>query len=79
MSEPSKNNPDPALVMILGEIKGQLGTYIDVMKGLQDNHKNLDNRVRGLENAKFWIMGAAAAIGAVAGFVADLLSNGGLK
>lgn len=74
--DPNKqNNPDPALVMILGEIKGQLGTYIDVMKGLQDNHKNLDARVRGLENFKFWIMGAAGVIGAVAGFIADLVAK----
>lgn len=74
--DPNKqNNPDPALVMILGEIKGQLGTYIDVMKGLQDNHKNLDTRVRGLENFKFWIMGAAGVIGAVAGFIADLVAK----
>lgn len=71
----NQHNPDPALVMILGEIKGQLGTYIDVMKGLQDNHKNLETRVRAVENAKFWIMGAAAAIGGLAGFLVDVFKS----
>jgi len=75
MSEPKQNNPDPALVMILGEIKGQLGTYIDVMKGLQDNHKNLDARLRAVENFKFWVMGLSAAVGAIAGFIADLVAK----
>ena len=69
----SQHNPDPALVLILGRIEGQLGTYIDLMKSMQEKHETLDSRVRSLENAKFWIMGAAGAIGAAAGFLADLL------
>lgn len=67
------HNPDPALVMILGEIKGQLSTYIDVMKGLQDNHKNLETRVRSVENAKYYILGFAAAVGGLAGFLVDMV------
>lgn len=67
------SNPDPALVLILGEIKGQLGTYIKFMETLQEKHDSLETRVRGLENAKFWLIGLGAAAGGILGFLADLL------
>ena len=67
--DPTHNtsNSDPALVLILGEIKGQLGTYMKFMETLQGKHDNLETRTRALENAKFWLMGAAAALGGLAG------------
>lgn len=69
----SQSNPDPALVLILGRIEGQLGTYIKFMETLQEKHDSLETRVRGLENAKFWLIGLGAAAGGILGFVADLL------
>lgn len=73
--DPTHNtsNSDPALVLILGEIKGQLGTYMKFMETLQGRHDTLETRTRSLENAKFWVMGAAAAIGGLAGFLVDLV------
>ncbi|MFZ4166501.1 hypothetical protein [Brevundimonas sp. NPDC058933] len=69
----SQSNPDPALVLILGRIEGQLGTYIKFMETLQEKHDSLETRVRGLENAKFWLIGLGAAAGGILGFVVDLL------
>jgi len=63
------------LVLILGEIKGQLATYIKFMEGLQSKHDGLETRTRSLENAKFWIMGAAATVGGLAGFLVDLFKS----
>ena len=39
--DPNHNtsNSDPALVLILGEIKGQLTTYIKFMENLQSKHE----------------------------------------
>jgi hypothetical protein len=71
----SQHNPDPALVLILGRIEGQLGTYMKFMETLQEKHDSLESRVRGIENFKFWIIGAAAAVGGIAGFVVDLVKS----
>lgn len=75
--DPTHNtsNSDPALVLILGEIKGQLATYIRFMETLQGRHDTLEARMRALENAKFWLMGAAAALGGLAGFLVDLFKS----
>ena len=70
---PNTSNSYPALVLILGEIKGQLATYIRFMETLQGRHDTLETRTRSLENAKFWVMGAAAAIGGLAGFLVGLV------
>lgn len=67
------NQSEQTLVLILGEIKGQLGTYIKFMETLQEKHDSLESRVRGVENFKFWIMGAAATVGGIAGFIVDLV------
>ena len=64
---------EQTLVLILGEIKGQLGTYMKFMETLQEKHDSLESRVRGVENFKFWIMGAAATVGGIAGFIVDLV------
>jgi hypothetical protein len=69
----TQHNPDPALVLILGRIEGQLGTYMKFMETLQQKHDSLETRTRALENAKFWLMGAAAALGGLAGFLVDLV------
>lgn len=45
------------------------------METLQGKHDNLETRTRALENAKFWLMGAAAALGGLAGFVVDLFKS----
>ncbi|MFS0709873.1 MULTISPECIES: hypothetical protein [Brevundimonas] len=67
------NQSEQTLVLILGEIKGQLGTYMKFMETLQEKHDSLESRVRGVENFKFWIMGAAATVGGIAGFIVDLV------
>ena len=67
------NQSEQTLVLILGEIKGQLGTYMKFMETLQEKHDSLESRVRGVENFKFWIMGAAATVGGIAGFLVDLV------
>ena len=38
-------------------------------------HDGLETRTRSLENAKFWIMGAAATVGGLAGFLVDLFKS----
>ncbi|WP_242076585.1 hypothetical protein [Brevundimonas diminuta] len=69
--DPNNNqpNPDPTLVLILGRIEGQLGTYIDLMKSMQTKHDSLEDRVRKVENSKSWLLGAAAVLGGVVSFL----------
>ncbi|WP_303718577.1 hypothetical protein [Brevundimonas naejangsanensis] len=69
----TQHNPDPALVLILGRIEGQLGTYMKFMETLQEKHDSLETRVRGLENAKFWLIGMGAAAGGILGVIVDLV------
>lgn len=71
--DPNKSNPDPALVMILGEIKGQLSSYIDLMKSMQEKHDSLEGRVRTIENSKSWLLGAAAILGGVVSFLTKVM------
>lgn len=63
------------LVLILGRIEGQLGTYMKFMETLQEKHDSLESRVRGLENAKFWLIGMGAAAGGILGFLVDLVKS----
>lgn len=70
-----QHNPDPQLVLILGRIEGQLGTYIDLMKSMQEKHEGLETRVRSLENAKFWLIGLGAAAGGILGFLVDVFKS----
>lgn len=65
----NQSNPDPTLVLILGRIEGQLGTYIDLMKSMQTKHDSLEDRVRKVENSKSWLLGLAAALGAIGSFI----------
>ena len=86
MNEPSNFKDDRDILLLLGEIKGQLAALIaqaaktdaEVKRSTQefkDEHQRLEGRVRVLEQSKAWALGAAAAVGAAAGFLVDMLKS----
>jgi len=60
----------------LGRIEGQLAHVIEMLKGNDARHlhhdaryDSTDKRVGAVERRQAWYSGAAAAVGAIAGFV----------
>lgn len=39
----------------------------------EDRHQKIESRVRVLEVSKAWLLGGAAALGAIAGFIVDMI------
>lgn len=57
----------------LGSIEAHLKHLLDTTTQLHSNHSTIDNRVRSLEMAKAKLLGGAAVVGALAGFLADVI------
>ncbi|WP_431861408.1 hypothetical protein [Azospirillum sp.] len=61
----------------LGVISGKLDSVLAAINSHGDRLASLEDRVGKLEQAKAWVLGAAAALGGAAGKLASLLSAGG--
>jgi len=72
-NQPPRETSDTNLVLILGEIKGQLTQLTAVIGSLQGEQRALESRVRTLEHMWAKLLGAAAAAGALAGFIIDVM------
>jgi hypothetical protein len=52
------------LFLALGRLEGKMDALIQMQHVQQEEIKSLDERVRGLENSKSFLMGGSAVVGA---------------
>ena len=52
------------ILLALGRLEGKMESLIALQRSTEDRVGNIERRVRGLEQGKSYLMGAAAAIGA---------------
>jgi len=83
MNEPS-NESD--VKFLLGEIRGQLTSLISLVTAkhaeidrnfdrFEKRVEKADLRIQKLEQGKAWVIGFAAALGGLAGFLVDMLKS----
>lgn len=56
-----------------GEVLSRLASIDDKLNSIIVTNSKLDDRVRKLENFRYWTLGAAAAVGGLAGLAIKLL------
>lgn len=71
-------NTDPSnqLLLMLGEMRGDIKAILASQQDQAADIKALDGRVEKLENWKSWVLGAAAAVGALGSYVFQLIKGG---
>ena len=61
------------ILIALGRLEGKVDAVMTSLRIQQEELKELDIRVRELEQSKAWLLGAAAVISFVSGLVVKLL------
>ena len=64
------------ILLALGRLAGKVESLIAMQRSAQEHIEGLDRRVRHLEMGRSYLMGAAAAIGALVSFLVSWLSKG---
>jgi len=64
------------ILLALGRLEGKVESLIAMQRSAQEHIEGLDRRVRHLEMGRSYLMGAAAAIGALVSFLVSWLSKG---
>jgi len=59
------NHAESELIYALGRLEGKVDTLIQLQRLQEEQIKNHEERLRGLEHSKSYAMGIAAAVGAV--------------
>lgn len=57
----------------LGRIEGKVDSLRDSFQRLRADHEAVESRVRGLENWKWYVIGIAASVGALASVVVGII------
>lgn len=60
---------------VLDTLKSLGGKVDGVAESLADSHNKLDERIGALERSKAWLLGAAAAIGAIFSLAVNYILN----
>lgn len=68
---------DNEILIALGRLEGKVDALITRQAVHDEELDRHDKRLRELEQSKSWLLGAAAAAGAVAGFVINLIGGQG--
>ena len=63
-------------LLALARLEGKVESLIAMQRSAQEHIEGLDRRVRHLEMGRSYLMGAAAAIGALVSFLVSWLSKG---
>lgn len=63
------------IMRALGRIEGKVDSLVDSFRRLRADHEAVEGRVRHLENWKWYILGIAASVGAVASLLVAVLAR----
>lgn len=61
------------ILLTLGRLEGKVDAMMTSLRMQEQELKVLDKRIRELEQSRAWMLGAAAVISILAGFVVKLL------
>ena len=67
---------DDQILLALGRLEGKVDSLVSRQKVIDDELDKHESRLRSLEQGKSWMLGAAAAIGALVSFLVKGFSNG---
>jgi len=57
------------ILLTLGRLEGKVDAMMTSLRMQEQELKLLEKRIRELENSRAWMLGAAAVISAIAGFI----------
>jgi hypothetical protein len=61
------------ILLALGRLEGKVDAMMTSLRVQEQELKVLEKRIRELENSRAWMLGAAAVIAAIAGFIVKLI------
>lgn len=61
------------ILLALGRLEGKVDAMMTSLRVQEQELKVLEKRIRDLENSRAWMLGAAAVIAAIAGFIVKLI------
>lgn len=64
------------LMLALGRLEGKVDSLISRQSVLDEEMRKFDSRLRSVEQSRSWLVGAAAAIGALASFAMQWITKG---
>ena len=64
------------ILLALGRLEGKVESLIAMQRSAQEHIESLDKRIRHLELGRSYVMGAAAALGAIVSFVVSWITKG---
>ena len=68
--------PNNEILLALGRLEGKVDSLVARQKVIDDELDKHESRLRSLEQGKSWMLGAAAAIGALVSLLVKGFSNG---
>lgn len=57
------------ILLALGRLEGKVDAMMSALRAQEQELKVLDSRIRELEQSRAWMLGAAAVISIIAGFI----------
>tara|TARA_Y100001973_G_C5205554_1_gene341260 strand:- start:3330 stop:3542 length:213 start_codon:yes stop_codon:yes gene_type:complete len=64
------------ILLALGRLEGKVDSLVARQKVIDDELDKHESRLRSLEQGKSWMLGAAAAVGALVSYLFKGFSNG---
>jgi hypothetical protein len=61
------------ILLALGRLEGKVDAMMTSLRIQEQELKTLEKRIRELEQSRAWMLGAAAVISAIAGFIVKLI------
>lgn len=61
------------ILLALGRLEGKVDAMMSSLRIQEQELKVLEKRIRELEQSRAWMLGAAAVISAIAGFIVKLI------
>lgn len=61
------------ILLALGRLEGKVDAMMTSLRVQEQELKTLEKRIRELEQSRAWMLGAAAVISAIAGFIVKLI------
>lgn len=61
------------VLIALGRLEGKVDALMNALRAQEQEIRRMEERVRHLEQSKAWLLGAAAVISLIAGFVVKII------